>query len=162
MCHGCCTVLSESREIFLVRDFRDQLASILAFNAKRGYAAFGREHVTTDHEFVERFSNDVSMLTASWVERRKHAHLVRYEDLIADPPAVLGQILAYLTIDTPDAELAQIVDASRRALIPTQAAHATTAAPSQSTGRWQRDLSEDLGELASLTLAHALKEFGYD
>ena len=32
-----------AREIFLVRDPRDTLASMLAFNARRGFVDFGRD-----------------------------------------------------------------------------------------------------------------------
>ena len=42
-----------AREIVLVRDFRDMLCSMLAFNAKRGIQGFGRQRADSDSEFVE-------------------------------------------------------------------------------------------------------------
>ena len=42
----------QAREIFLVRDPRDILASVLAFNARHGFADFGRERVETDEQLV--------------------------------------------------------------------------------------------------------------
>src|SRR5262249_9776644 len=42
----------EAREIILVRDFRDLLCSVLAFNEKRGYQAFGRERRESDADYV--------------------------------------------------------------------------------------------------------------
>ncbi len=45
-------VYPRAQEVILVRDFRDMVASILAYNAKRGYTAFGREHVDNDEEYI--------------------------------------------------------------------------------------------------------------
>ncbi|MGO9286857.1 MAG: hypothetical protein ACLP75_28860 [Mycobacterium sp.] len=41
-----------AREIFLVRDPRDRVASALAFNARRGFDGLGRELVETDEQYV--------------------------------------------------------------------------------------------------------------
>ena len=41
------------RELFLVRDFRDMVCSMLAFNEKRGVSGFGRAEADSDMEFVE-------------------------------------------------------------------------------------------------------------
>ena len=46
------TVYPNAKELFLVRDFRDMFCSILSFNKKRGYPAFGREKYGTDEEFA--------------------------------------------------------------------------------------------------------------
>ena len=37
-----------TREIFVIRDFRDMLCSIRAFNAKRGFLGFDRSHAASE------------------------------------------------------------------------------------------------------------------
>ena len=56
----------DARELILVRDPRDMLASILAFNRRRGFDAFGREDVGTDQEYVHRIRGDLVRLRDHW------------------------------------------------------------------------------------------------
>jgi hypothetical protein len=150
---------ADRREIFLVRDFRDVLASMLAFNAKRGYAAFGREHVDSDERFVHWQATIATMLAAGWRERRDDALLVRYEDLVADLPAELARILDHLELDGSPALIGEIADRAHARLNRIQ--HRTTPSTSASTGRWRSDLPAELQELAAELLADPLQEFGY-
>ena len=73
------------RELFLVRDFRDMVCSVLAFNEKRGVTGFGRAEASSDMEYVERLGGWAASLMRAWERRRERAHLVRYEDLVLDP-----------------------------------------------------------------------------
>jgi Sulfotransferase family len=151
---------SEPREIFLVRDVRDLLASILAFNAKRGYADFGREAVTTDEEFVERLRLQVTHMWREWQRRSDRAHLVRYEDLILHPNETLRAILDYLglrgdagTIDRMLLETSEDSDASR--------GHRTAPDAGSSIGRWRHDLPRAIRSLAQREFAEVMEGFGY-
>jgi Sulfotransferase family len=150
-----------SREVFLVRDFRDVLASILAFNAKRGYAAFGREDVRSDAEFIARFALDLEMLAASWMERWKRSHLVRYEDLVRRPAAVLEGLFGYLGLETSSAEIGAIIAGADVLLDEVRREHRTTEDSAASTGRWLKDLSPDLREACGAAFDGPLREFGY-
>lgn len=150
---------ADGRELFLVRDFRDVLASMLAFNAKRGYAAFGREHVDSDEQFVRWQANIANSLAAGWRQRRDSALLVRYEDLVADVPAGLARILDYLELDAAPALIGGIVDRAQARLDRIQ--HRTTPNVSASSGRWQTDLPPALKELANEAFADPLQELGY-
>jgi len=151
----------EAREIFLVRDFRDVLASMLAFNAKRGYAAFGREHVETDEQFVQRLAGDVESLAASWHERRDRALLVRYEQLVADPPATLARVLDHLELDATPATVGAIVDRAQEQLESTRLQHRTVQQASASSGRWESDLPPALRDAAAEAFLGPLEELGY-
>jgi hypothetical protein len=150
---------ADAREIFLVRDFRDVLTSMLAFNAMRGYAAFGREHVDSDEQFVRRLAGDVAAFAASWRERRDGALLVRYEELAADPPAALAAVLEYLELDGDSTLIGGIVDRATAQL--DRMRHRTVQQASASTGRWQNDLAPALQELACEAFAGPLEELGY-
>ncbi len=151
----------DGREIFLVRDFRDVLASMLAFNAKRGYPAFGREHVETDEQFVQRLAGDVEALAASWGERRDRALLVRYEQLVADPPATLARVLDHLELDATPATVGAIVDRAQELLESTRLQHRTVQQVAASSGRWESDLSPALQEAAAEAFLGPLEELGY-
>lgn len=151
----------DAREIFLVRDFRDVLASMLAFNAKRGYAAFGREHVESDEQFVRRLAGDVEALAASWSERRDRALLVRYEQLVADPPATLARILDHLELDSTAATVGAIVDRAQELLESTRLQHRTVQQASASQGRWESDLPPALQDVATEAFMGPLEELGY-
>src|SRR5207342_2981750 len=89
-----------AKEIFLVRDPRDMLASMLAFNEKRGRPDdFGRGRVESDADFVPQLAQNVSRLVQSWQARRDQGHLVRYEDLLTTPETVLRETFDYVGID---------------------------------------------------------------
>lgn len=147
------------QEIVLVRDFRDMIASALAFNEKRGFPAFGRENVASDEEYIRARARDVAMLQAHWERRGPAAHLVRYEELIRSPAATLARLLAALGLDATESVLSTVV-AGAGEDHPAMPFHRTVPDAESSIGRW-RDLPLSLAELANAELAAALQEFGY-
>lgn len=151
----------EAKEIFLVRDFRDVFTSMLAFNAKRGYAAFGREYASDDHEFLKRLTADVDALASSWVERRDRALVVRYEELVEDPASSLEKVFEYLGLETSRPEVDAIVTDAYELLETTLRQHRTTPEATASQGRWLRDLEPPLQQACTEAFEDALREFGY-
>ncbi len=150
-----------AREIVLVRDFRDMLCSMLAFNAKRGIQGFGRQRADSDSEFVEEIGKPAKALARSWERRSGQAHLVRYEELVADPARTLEAILRYADLDSgPEAVAAMrqsLEDAEDDAVV-----HRTAEdGPEASVGRWRRELPDELREHAGRSFAPALEAFGY-
>ncbi|HET7093674.1 MAG TPA: sulfotransferase, partial [Thermomicrobiales bacterium] len=93
-----------AKEIFLVRDFRDVISSMLAFNVKHGRQVFGPPHVKSDEDFI-RFmrSSTIRNLERSYPKRKDRAHLIRYEDLIGDPATTLRSVLTYLELGADEA-----------------------------------------------------------
>jgi sulfotransferase family protein len=152
----------ELREIILVRDFRDVLASVLSFNHKRGFASFGRELVDTDEAFVLLVAERANDLLSWWQQRRTDpsALLLRYEDLILDEQASLRAMLLLLGIDPAAGLVASIVERAHTEL-PQMAAHRTSNDSANSVGKWRRDLSPSLQTLAQDVLTEALAGFGY-
>jgi hypothetical protein len=150
-----------ARELFLVRDFRDMVSSILSFNAKRGVQGFGRSHATSDVEYVSSLGGWAHRLLRAWERRRDSAHLVRYEDLVLDPQSALPGLLAYLGVEAG----AQTVAAMCRELdeeLPELRAHATSDGPASSIGRWRSDLAPEIADACARSLSPALEAFGYD
>jgi Sulfotransferase family len=147
------------REVILVRDFRDMVASMFAYNAKRGREGFRRDSVTSDAEYVvKQVKGSVSGLAAAWNARRDRAHLVRYEDLIRDPEATVTSLLRYLGLDE-SATGAMVSALVARA--PETEWHRTTPDPGASIGRWRHDLAPEVRRACEEELASELRAFGY-
>jgi hypothetical protein len=148
------------REIFLIRDFRDVLCSVLAFNERLGYPFFGRDQVESDEEYVRKFLGHFAcMLVEAWDDRSESAYLLRYEDLVQRPRQTLRSLLAYLDLDrgTDVVELLLGVpgDDTRNFR------HGTSASARESVGRWQKDLDPSLRMACEETFEEVLATFGY-
>ena len=150
------------RELILVRDFRDMAASVLAFNSKRGYQAFGRQDVASDEDYVREIVVEIArQLLAHWEEHRDTAVLVRYEDLVSRPATELKRIFAEIALQADPQTVSEVMDAARRQ-IPAMEFHRTSSDPASSIGRW-RDLPPALAALVNTQeLRDLLREFGYD
>jgi len=153
----------DAREVFLVRDFRDMLCSIRAFNEKRGTSAFGREGEGGEAAYVQDvLASSVHSLLAEWRDRREQSHLVRYEDLIAEPARTLRGVLDYAGLDTSGSRVEDVLTGASRQ-IPGMAGHATAAGgPAASIGRWRQELEPELRSACDEAFAEALAEFGYE
>ena len=152
----------EGREIFLVRDFRDRLASIIGYNRRRGYDDFGRAAFDSDEAYVREYVRGSALtLLSAWRSRAERSLLVRYEDLVLEPATTTASILSYL--DLP-ADRTAVDTLLARAAIPdsqTQS-HRTSHDAVASVGRWKVDLSESLQEVCLEELGEALVAFGYE
>jgi hypothetical protein len=152
----------DAREVVLVRDFRDTLCSILAFNEKRGAVMFGRERTESDEEYVRRtFRKSAMSLMHAWRRRAGRAYLLRYEDLMSDPEATIASVVDYLGVDSSaaalDSMLAMVVERSAQTDV-----HRTSAGGDASVGRWRADLPVPLQEATQEAIGPALEAFGYD
>jgi Sulfotransferase family len=151
-----------ARELILVRDFRDRLSSVFAWNEKRGEAGFGHEVEMSKAEYLaNRVNADAEALAARWRQRGGEAHLVRYEDLILEPRQTLSGILGFLGVaDDPDtvAETLEVANRPNELLD----GHRTVSDPAQTIGRWRRDLPADLAAECNELLAPVLETFGYE
>jgi hypothetical protein len=156
-----CELYANAREIFLVRDFRDMIASVLAANARRGGLRFGRQPGDTDERFVRRFRSFATNLAAAWRRRAERAHLVRYEDLLRRPHETVAALVEYLDLETTDETLAAMVG-SLRLREEGLEEHITSGSPEASIGRWRSDLAPELQRLADEVFAPALEVFGYE
>jgi hypothetical protein len=151
-----------SREVILVRDFRDMLCSVIAFNRKRGYAAFGRANAGSDVEYVETvISSSAQWLRRRLRERGEAAHLVRYEDLIQEPAPTLEAIMRYLGLEANEETIVATLERAE-ANSPKVDQHRTTDSISASIGRWKRDLPSELAQVCAEVLDPVLVEFGYE
>jgi hypothetical protein len=151
----------EGREIILFRDPRDIVASILAFNRKRGQAEFGRELVDSDENFVRRLRASVAALHDRWRER-PNALLIRYEDLVKDPSAILARTFRFLDIDADDSMCERIVRLAKRPPAAERDDHRTSPTVEASIGRWKLDLPDEVCAVCEQELGEYIEAMGYE
>jgi sulfotransferase family protein len=150
----------DARELFLVRDFRDMVSSIIAFDEKRGTRGFGRGAAKSDREYVEALAGWAARLVRSYEQRAGRSTLVRYEDLVLEPEQTLRDLLEYLAVTSTDEVVSAMLEALQ-AELPELAEHRTTPDPGSSIGRWREDLSAELLEACQEAFGPALATFGY-
>jgi hypothetical protein len=147
----------KAREILLVRDFRDYLASVLAFNKKLGVSEFGAERFPDPEEQIRWLGGVVSRLGRGWRERRERSHLVHYEDLVQRPTEALRELHEYLELEATPA----VLESMLQTLNEEGQFVRTTEDASHSIGRWRRDLTPQLQRAAEEAFAGSLELFGY-
>jgi Sulfotransferase family len=151
-----------AREIILVRDFRDVVSSVLAFNRKRGYLAFGREHVDSDAEYVHSVALRQALgVKQRWEERGSDAHLVRYEDLLTEPEPTLERLFGFVGVDSSTEVVKRTLERAENDA-PSMDHHRTATDPAATIGRWREDLSEELISACAESLDPVLEAFGYE
>jgi hypothetical protein len=151
----------EGRELFLVRDFRDMVCSVFAFNRKRGVTGFGRGKAGSDMEYVERLGGWVASLAHAWERRRDRAHLVRYEDLVLDPERALVDLLTHVGVDASPDTVRDMLDRLSEDM-PELREHPTSDSAQSSVGRWRNDLDQELVQACERAFGPALELFGYE
>jgi len=155
-------IYSETREIILVRDFRDIVSSVLAFNRKRGFQAFGREHVDSDAEYIRSVAAKQALgVFQRWEEKKGRAHLIRYEDLLTEPEPTLEQAFEFVGVDHSSDAVRQTLDRATNDA-PSMDHHRTGGDPAATIGRWRQDLGDELIEACAESLDPVLEAFGYE
>jgi hypothetical protein len=148
----------DSREVFLVRDFRDMVASIFAYTATRAPGRLGRSLAVSDEDYViSQVRNSVLRLVRNWERRAERSHLVRYEDLVSSPRDTLRDALSYLELEADDVTIDAMLSS-----VDDHAWHRTAESPDHSVGRWRRDLAPELVTVCEEALGFAYEMFGYE
>jgi hypothetical protein len=142
--------------INLVRDPRDVVVSIRAFDAKRNTFGFGRVPGMTDEDFLSHLVDVMATslnLMDSW-DRRFECLLVRYEDLVCDLGPTAQRIGAFLGLD---------LDVSRPAVLEGHLEqHATSSSPAASIGRFRDELSAADTKVIEGALGAEMARLGYE
>lgn len=141
--------------INLVRDPRDVVASVRAFDNRRGYFGFGRVDGQSDEDYLRWLLQTMKRNLADMSARPAGPRtlLVRYEDLVSELGNVATRLGGWLGVDL-SAERALRGSRDYRH-------HATTTTPTASIGRWRSDLSTDeVGQIQD-ALHDEMVHFGY-
>jgi hypothetical protein len=152
---------SEAREIFLVRDPRDMVCSMISFYEKTRLVSFGRDRASSDEVFVREIAQALGELARHIDERREGAIVVRYEELVTNTARTLADVLEYLELQTSSQEREQMI-ARAGERTEDSARHRTTPTASASIGRWRSDLGEPMRDLCNEVFAEHLEALGYE
>lgn len=165
-----------SREIIVVRDFRDMACSMLAFARGEGEEPRGEgeesrgegeesrregERPRSDEDFLLSLVPALARLVAYARERGQNALLVRYEDLIRDPAETLTRVLEHLGLGCQRRRLRALLAAAGAETEEHLLAHRTSTDADASVGRHASDLDADALAVAEEAFAPALAAFGY-
>ncbi len=150
-----------AREILLVRDPRDMICSMLAYNRKRSVDGFGRDQVSSDAEFIHWWRGGVEKSLAEWQGRSDAAMRLKYEDLILEPLATLERIFAHVGVESDDDTVEAVLDRAVRGRRDVQKRHQTAPDPTSSIGRWREEFTPELAAAADESLADLVEAFGY-
>jgi hypothetical protein len=151
----------QGREVILVRDFRDRLSSVFAWNERHGDHGFGHDAGMSKAEYLtEHVRVDAEELLDRWRRRGEAAHLVRYEELIMEPRSTLAALFAHLDVDADGETVDAVLDVAS-GLSGLLDSHRTVGDPAETIGRWHRDLPVELAGECNEILAPVLDAFGY-
>jgi hypothetical protein len=152
---------TQTKEIFLIRDPRDILCSITAFNSKRKTLSFGRQQEETEQEYINKLNCSFQNFHAITQSRKSGSSLVRYEDLVMKPQETIGKLLDFLTLSNDSATIRSILEQSD-VEVPQLKFHKTSESAAASIGRWQQDLNEDMQAYCNDIFRDILLKFGYE
>jgi hypothetical protein len=165
------SLLPAARLIFLHRDGRDVIDSLLAMSAPGGLLATWRGVAVETPEQRLALVREESL---NWVARTAASELayeqrppelrwrVRYEDLVAEPEHCLAAVEDWLGLRRSSDQIADAVAAhslGAKGQSPTGAAGTSRAGR---PGLWQQNLSAEESALAHEIMGERLSQLGYD
>jgi sulfotransferase family protein len=161
-----------TKEVFLVRDFRDMALSAMQFGERRGFGGYPGPDGEAGERYVRNELRKMALdLRKSWRSRGARGHLVRYEDLITAPAETLAALFDYLEVDASAARVGDVIAQSSNEELalpgasqePAEVgAHRAVLDPKDTIGRWSRDGGDVFKAIAQETFADVLEDFGYD
>jgi hypothetical protein len=144
-----------AKEVFLVRDFRDMVCSLMSF-----YNGKARSNSKSDEEYVSRLRGWAFRLYNDWKSREDRSYLVRYEDLASNPAETLMGVLEYLDLEA-STEIVEGMLQKASEETPDLKGHRTTPNLEASIGRWRRELNPSVQQACEETFGELLGAFGY-
>lgn len=161
--------LPRSRVLFLVRDGRDVVDSMLD-GASGGWIAqsHGASIDTAERAaFVERRATQwVRTVEAVGSACSSHppelVHRLRYEDLLADPVGSLGAVLRWMGVAVPEAVVADTVERLAFDNLPDSSRGSGRFARAATPGLWRENLTAEEQALLHGVMGPTLEAYGYE
>lgn len=141
-----------SRVIYLIRDPRDELSSILEFNKKRCTNNFGWRENDTIESFTERFIVQRKNYFAYILNNSANSIVIKYEDLVLDRKGSIDRLSSYLGINFKK---------SISSNFKINKSHMTSATPAQSIGKWNDILPANIVKKINNSLIQELSLYEY-
>jgi hypothetical protein len=162
--------LPESRMVFLVRDPRDVVSSLVFAQRAGSWGAKHKPHVGS-HSLADvdpdEFVHQRAVLYMVQLMRAKEAYeahegrkvLVRYEDLRYDTLQTMKRIYAALEIAVDEKELARVVEKHTWENVPEEEKGADKIHRKAKPGGWKEDLTPEQTKIVEEVTAPILNEF---
>lgn len=150
----------EAREIFLLRDFRDMICSILAFNRRRGTEGFGCSEASGLDELIRNKRGEILDLLEAVRERGATALILRYEELIREPESEIRRVLDFAGLESSTTTVQRLL-AEATSESPELEGHRTTGGARASVGRFREELPQHVQDLCEESFGDLLREVGY-
>jgi hypothetical protein len=149
-----------AKEVFLVRDPRDQLASVVSWTST-GRVQFSKdaEGATTADEYLDWLASQTKVYLRHWQARSESSLLVRYEDLVLEPAPTLTRLFDYLGVDSSPETVAGILHRESGSRPEQQRRHQTSTSPEESVGRWRKDIRPELWDRVNEAFAPELESW---
>ena len=148
-----------AREVVLIRDFRDQLCSVVSFYSRQGVL-----DVQPDRDHVMKLAGQARKSAMALLDRSRRSagriHVLRYEDMVLAPTETFTALLEYLALAADPGVLTDMANAVTQR-DPGTESHRTVSDPGASVGRWKRDLEPEVADAAAAELSVPLEAFGY-
>jgi hypothetical protein len=167
------SLFPRSRMIFMLRDGRDILDSLLDANSPGGWltrTGLGKGGFDSPEERLE-FVRDTCRNWAAKINvcaRAYEAHdpslrkMIRYEDLLADTQGLLGELTEWLGLPHDEPRIREIVDRHSFAEVPEKRRGPGKRRRAASPGQWKESLTPEERDLAQEIMGPNLAELGYE
>ena len=167
------SLFPRSKMIFMLRDGRDIVDSLLDANSEGGWltrTGLGKGGFDTDEERLEW----VRETCRTWVARinvceqayERHdpalRQRIRYEDLLADPKRSLAQLTEWLGLPHDEARIGEIVARHSFDEVPEKRRGPGRRWRAASPGRWRESLTPAEREVVGEVMGMRLAELGYE
>jgi hypothetical protein len=165
------SALPESRLLFLLRDGRDVVDSELAASMKGGWLSVsipGVSGISEDErvDFVRRSAYKWLWRTEVVEEAfRTHAgpkHLMRYEELLADPAGQMRTAFDWLDLRVDDSELSRWIESRSFENVPAEARGPQGFFRAARPGMWRESLTAEEQAVVEAIIGPKVRELGYD
>lgn len=144
------------KNIFLFRDPRAEMLSIIRFNQKRGTCGFDWNYDDSMETFAIKLCNmrRQTMLHLAHIENDNRRIKIFYEDLIANFETNITRLELFLETTICRDKLQTGLSSFKY--------HMTSIDAIQSVDDWKRELPENIKNIFSTLLEHELKLLGYE
>jgi hypothetical protein len=164
------SLLPRSRMIFLVRDGRDVIDSLLDARAAEGWVGAPNMDLAKPAErldYVRRqarlWLNSITAVQSAYASHPQELRwTLRYEDLLSRPLEILRPLADWLGITRDDADLRESIEANSFEAIPRRMRGRGTPRRAATPGLWRENMSSSEQEGMLAIIGPKLAELGYE
>jgi hypothetical protein len=150
-------LIPEAKNIYLVRDPRAELLSIMQFNKKRGFHSFGWKKDDTPYSYAKSGYKSRAIFFRQALKRTEKVPnkflLVRYEDLISNLSGESSRLEEWLNIKINS----EIIETNKNNMLH----HMTAMSAEASVDGWVSKLDDDVKKLYAERMGEELELMGY-